>query len=160
MKLWCLTRFCPALCWENPSFMLGQPLFPQPFQLDIRKIFALSWVNSCLAPEFNQSHLQCGMKILMSDAISFYETRQNGCKLTAVRGLLFAKNKSFQSKVEVARRSLYARSSATLNSAKQKSIAMIAKRRRRSERNRVFFANCRRWTAVKINKQISYHRTI
>ena len=34
-------------------------LIKELFQLNVGKILALCWENSCLAPEFNQSHLQC-----------------------------------------------------------------------------------------------------
>ena len=34
-------RFFPGLCWENPCFMLGKPLFSQLFQINAEKILAL-----------------------------------------------------------------------------------------------------------------------
>ena len=39
--------------------MLGQTLFSQLFQLNVGKILSFCWKNSCVAPEFHQSHLQC-----------------------------------------------------------------------------------------------------
>ena len=39
--------------------MLEKNLFSQLFQLNTGKILALCWQNSCLAPEFHQSRLQC-----------------------------------------------------------------------------------------------------
>ena len=41
--------------------MLGETLFSQLFQLNADRILALCWQNSCLAPEFHQSRLQCSL---------------------------------------------------------------------------------------------------
>ena len=55
-------RFFPALCWENPYFMVEQTLFSQLLELNAGQIFALHWANFCLAPEFT-SHVYSAVSI-------------------------------------------------------------------------------------------------
>ena len=50
---------------ERSLLHVGTHPFPQLFQLKAGNILALCWENSCLAPEFHQSRLQCKAKSIM-----------------------------------------------------------------------------------------------